>query len=271
MPESRSSCGWRATSVPSSARFTARPASISAGQVLRAHAQAEALRGHERVDRAAEGDVRGHLAGGHVARHDVGRHVAEADALDRAAAAAHRRDDAARGDVDRHVDLAVGGRLDEPRLHGPGAERDRPVPARGRVAVLVPEEHAEVGAVVVGRDEEAAVHVGVAARLVAEQPAHTLGLLRRRGAHPALGDRRAGQRRRALAHDAERLARRVVVRRDDLHARAMLAEPGALRRRACARRTRGRSGRGPGAWRRRARRRPRRAGPWRSRRSSRGP
>ena len=46
------------------------------------------------------------------------------------------------------------------------------MPAGGRVAVLVPEEHAEVGAVVVGLDQEAAVHVGVAARLVAQQPAH---------------------------------------------------------------------------------------------------
>ena len=62
---------------------------------------------------------------------------------------------------------AIAARLDRPR-----AERDRAVPARGRVAVLVPEQHAEVGAGVVGRDREAAVHVGVPARLVAQQPAH---------------------------------------------------------------------------------------------------
>jgi hypothetical protein len=41
----------------------------------------------------------------------------------------------------------------------------------------VPKEHAEVGARVVGLDKEAAVHVGVAARLVAEEPAHAIDLV----------------------------------------------------------------------------------------------
>jgi hypothetical protein len=80
----------------------------------------------------------------------------------------------------------------------------------------VPEQHAEVRAVVVGLDEEAAVHVGVPARLMAEQAPHDVDRLRRGGVLAALAHRGAGNRRGAGGHDPERLARRVVVRRRDL-------------------------------------------------------
>ena len=120
------------------------------------------------------------------------------------------------GHVDHDVDLAVVRRGDQAGVDRPRAERDRAVPAGGRVAVLVPEQHAEVRAVVVGRHQEAAVHVGVAARLVAQQPPHRVDRAGR-----GRGSRRSstvapGDRGRAAGHDPERLAGRVVVRRGDL-------------------------------------------------------
>ena len=49
--------------------------------------------------------------------------------------------------------------------------------AGGRVAILVPEQNAELGTAIVGRHEEAAVHVGVPAGLVTQQPAHAVDFL----------------------------------------------------------------------------------------------
>ena len=43
-------------------------------------------------------------------------------------------------------------------------ERDGAVPAGGRETVLMPKQHAQVSAVVVGRHDESAVHVRKAAR-----------------------------------------------------------------------------------------------------------
>ncbi len=174
MPDRRSSSGWRATSRALERLLDRAPGRDERGQVVGGHAQAEARGGDRGVDRAAVGHVDRDARGLHVARDDERGHVAKGDRLDDPAADANARDDAAGGHVDRDVDLAVARRGQRPRLDGPGAERDRPVSARGRVAVLVPEEDAEVGALVVGRDEEAAVHVRVPARLVAQQPADRL-------------------------------------------------------------------------------------------------
>src|ERR671914_517372 len=91
-------------------------------------------------------------------------------------------DHAAGGDVDGHIDVAVGRRGHTAGLDRPRAERDRAVPARGGVAVLVPEQHAEVRTLVVRRHEKAAVHVGVPARLVAEEPPDPVDLVGARGA-----------------------------------------------------------------------------------------
>ena len=63
------------------------------------------------------------------------------------------------------------------------------MPARSRVAGVVEEDDAEVGVVVVRLDDEAAVHVGVPARLVDEQPAHVVEPLER--VAPLVEDRRA--------------------------------------------------------------------------------
>ncbi len=73
------------------------------------------------------------------------------------------------------------------------------------------EDDAEVGAFVLGLGHEAAVHVGVAARLVDEQAANVVDVLE--GVAPLVEDRAAGQRVDAAGHDAERLAGRVVVDR----------------------------------------------------------
>ena len=74
------------------------------------------------------------------------------------------------------------------------------MPARGRVAGVVEEDDAEVGAVVLRLGDEAAVHVGVPARLVDEQPAQVVEPLG--GVAALLEDRVA----------AERLPRPVTMR-----------------------------------------------------------
>ena len=81
--------------------------------------------------------------------------------------------EAARGDVDDDVVLSFAP-LDDAVVERPRDERDRPVAAGGRVARVVEEDDAEVGAVVVRLDDEAAVHVGVPARLVHEQAPHVV-------------------------------------------------------------------------------------------------
>jgi hypothetical protein len=80
-------------------------------------------------------------------------------------------------------------------VHGPDTQGDGAVTTGGGVAILVPEEHAEVRLRIVRRDLEAAVHVGVAARLMAEQPADGVQASVPLGAHAALRHRGAGQRR----------------------------------------------------------------------------
>src|SRR5215208_349315 len=101
-------------------------------QVLGHHAQPEALRRHEGVDGAAVRHVGLHAAGLDATGDHERGHVAERYALDGPAAAAHSRHDPTRGYVDGDIDVAIGGRGDPARLDGPGAERDRAVPARRR-------------------------------------------------------------------------------------------------------------------------------------------
>src|SRR5918999_2820110 len=200
------------------------------GQVLGHDPKPEALCGHEGVDGAAEGHV--HLDGVRLntARHHERRHVAEGHALDRACSAPDPRDHAAGGDVDGHVDVAVGGGGHTGGLDRPPPPRGRGGSPRGGVAVLVPEKDAEVRALVVRGHEKAAVHVGVAARLVAEEAPDPVDLF---GAHGVLAPGRDGLAR-DLEHipldDPKRLAGGVVVGRRDLHGGSLSQ---ALRRR-CA-------------------------------------
>ena len=66
------------------------------------------------------------------------------------------------------------------------------------------EDDAEVGTIVVGLDDEAAVHVGVAARLVHEEPPHVVEPLQR--IPPLVEDRRAARHLDSSRDDPERLA-----------------------------------------------------------------
>ena len=86
----------------------------------------------------------------------------------------------------------------------------------GRVPGVVEEDGAELCAVVVARQDEAAVHVGVPARLEDQQLADPIVIAERRRA--TLEHRRPLQQRCAARDDAERLAGGVVVGRLDLHA-----------------------------------------------------
>ena len=72
----------------------------------------------------------------------------------------------------RHVDDDAGlppADRQDAALERPRDQRDRAVPAGGRVAGVVEEDDAEIRAVVLRLGDEAAVHVGMAARLVDKQ------------------------------------------------------------------------------------------------------
>lgn len=98
---------------------------------------------------------------------------------------------------------------------GPVAEGDGAVAAGGGEAVPVPEQDAKVGARVVRRRDEAAVHAGVAAGLVAQQSAELVeGVARGRcDVGASLGDRARGREvaGREFMHDPEWFAGRVPV------------------------------------------------------------
>src|SRR5262245_50735797 len=131
-----------------------------------------------RIEGAAERDVDGAAMDLDPLRPHEGRYVAKAHGRDAVAFHVRPRLEAARGNVDHDVVLALPS-LDDTRVAGPRDERDRPVAARGRVARVVEEDDAEVGAVVVRLDDVALVHVGMAARLVHEQPADVVEPLER--------------------------------------------------------------------------------------------
>ena len=171
---------------------------------------------NRRVERSSEREVGVDRPGpgrqGEALNLHVRRDVAKADRLDAPTADPGDRLEPSRGDVDDHTGLGLSS-LDETGVDRPRHERDRAVPARGREARVVEEDHAEVGALVVGLGHEAAVHVRMPARLEHEQPSHVVQLLGRETA--ALENRRPLERRRAACHDAKRLATRVVVDRAD--------------------------------------------------------
>jgi hypothetical protein len=163
---------------------------------------------HRGIEGAAEGDVDGQAGGLEPARLHVGGHVREADALD--PAVPYRGDglEPARRHVDDDAGLPPGG-FEPAGLERPCDERDRAVPAGGRVARVMEEDDAEVGALVVGLGDEAAVHVRMSAGFVDEQLAHVIQPLERKAA--LVEDRGALERRHTAGDDAKRLAGGVVV------------------------------------------------------------
>ena len=142
----------------------------------------------EGVERTAESDVDGAPRGLEAAGVHVGGHVAEAHGFHIAVLDARDRLQPSRGTVDDDARLRLG-RVDDAALDRPRDERDRAVAARGRVARVVEEDDAEVGAIVLRLRHKAAVHVGVAARLVDEQAANVVDVLE--GVAPLVEDRAA--------------------------------------------------------------------------------
>ena len=186
------------------------------GQLIGRDAQSPARGAREGVDRPAVGDVDLAAGGRYAARDHIRGHVSKRDVPHRPATDADARDHAPGRDVDRDLALAISGRRHPTGLDGPCTERDRPVSARGRVAVLVPEQDTELGPFIVRWHEEAPVHVSVAARLVAEQLAHAVDLLRARRVLTPVPDRGARDLERAEIDDPKRLAGGVVIGRLDL-------------------------------------------------------
>ena len=119
------------------------------------------------VEGASEGDVDDPARRLDPLGPDERRHVAEAHGAHPPAFDGRPRLEPAGGHVDDDPVLPVGA-SDHALVERPRHERDRPVPAGGRVALVVEEDDAEVGAIVVRRDDVTAVHVGVPSRLVDE-------------------------------------------------------------------------------------------------------
>jgi hypothetical protein len=145
---------------------------------------------------------------------DEGRHVAEPDVFHPTAGDGRDHGQPARRRVDDELGLWLRERQHAGLQRG-GRERDRAVAARGRVAVVVEEEHAELRPVVDGIGDEAAVHIGMAARLVDQELPHAVEVLGRIA--PLVEHRLAGNRPDAPGHDPEGLTGRVVVDRCDDH------------------------------------------------------
>ena len=184
----------------------------------RREVEAELADRNRRVEGAAERDVGHDRSAGRLDGErpcdDVGGNVAEAHRSNPTALDA--RDGLESSARDVQDDPAVG-RVDHAALEGPGDERDRPVAAGGRVPGVVEEDRAEMGALVVAGQHEAAVHVGMAAGLEDEQLADAVVIAERRRA--PLEHRRPLQQRCASGDDAKRLAGGVVVGGLDLHLR----------------------------------------------------
>ena len=202
------------------------------GEGSRLDTEPELAHIHRAVERPTERDVERQPAPArldlHVAREHERGDVPEAHRLDPTVAVqARRAGEPARRNVDRDRDL-TGARFrrDATGVDRPGHQRDRPVPARRRVALVVEEHDAQVAVGVVGWRDEAAVHVGVAARLVDEELADVVDI--RGGPAAAFRHGPAFERRDTAGHDPERLATGVVVGRRDLGQRASRASRRAL-------------------------------------------
>ena len=81
----------------------------------------------------------------------------------------------------------------------------------------MPEQRAEVRTLVIGWDDEAPVHIGMPARLEAQQLTHHIGVRVRLRIGAPLPHTGPGQVRGAVDHDAEGLTGGVVVLRADAH------------------------------------------------------
>ena len=108
------------------------------------------------------------------------------------------------------TDFAVGS-LQTSALERPRYQCNRSVPARGAVAGIVKEDHAKICTGIVRGRDEAAIHIGVAARLVDEEASNVVDICG--SPQPTLAYSRTADLRRALDDDPERLTSGVVVDR----------------------------------------------------------
>jgi hypothetical protein len=79
----------------------------------------------------------------------------------------------------------------------------------------MPEQDAKISPVIVSRNDEAPVHVRMPARLMTQQLSQAVGFRVAGRVRPPVGDGGARQLDRRVSHNAERLARRVVVNGPD--------------------------------------------------------
>src|SRR5262245_61291458 len=79
----------------------------------------------------------------------------------------------------------------------------------------MPEQHAKVRAVVVGRNDEAPVHVCMPPGLMTQQLPQAVDIWVAGRVRPPVGDVAAWQGDRRVSHDPERLASRVIVNGPD--------------------------------------------------------
>ena len=82
----------------------------------------------------------------------------------------------AAGALDGDAGLARLPRHDSP-IHRPAAERDHRMAAHGGIALVMDEEHGEIGARQIGLDRQHAIHVEMPARLEHQQPAQMIQML----------------------------------------------------------------------------------------------
>ncbi len=174
--------------------------------------EAERIGGHDGVEGAAIGDVDRHRPPG-AGRRDAlerigeGRHAVEAHHAVAGDAAPHQP----AGTLQAH-DRLRSTRLRLARCHAaavdrPAGQRDRGVAAHRAVALVVHEQHGEVGLGMVGLDQQRAIHAVVAARLQ-HQPAPQMVEARLRLA-PLVEERAAFEFRPAVDDDARGLAARM--------------------------------------------------------------
>ena len=95
--------------------------------------------------------------------------------------------------VSQRISVRRRGRRIEALLDEPLRQRDDAVTAHRAVALVVHEQHGDVGIVAIRRQQHGPVHVAVAARLVHQHPADVVGMLADPG--PALVDGQLRHRR----------------------------------------------------------------------------
>ena len=140
-----------------------------------------------------------------------GRHAFEADGAVGGDEGFHQ----AAGALDGDAGLSRLPRHDAP-IHRPAAERDHRMAAHGGIALVMDEQHGEIGARQIGLDRQHAIHVEMPARLEHQQPAQMIQMLA--GMAPLGEDGGPRDRRITRGDEADRLAARVHLDGFDLEA-----------------------------------------------------